>query len=140
MPSPVYAPETNPFDPGDDFPSTGAGVTLPDGVAGVYCDYPHHAKATFDNLVVTSWSGMEKRTAKVPRRLAFELRFEQLSPTDLNTLYNHFIAQQGRLYSFSYVDYASGEDFTVRYDMDEMDRETYLFEAEKTGIKLIEVL
>lgn len=140
MANPVYTPASNPYASGNDFPSTAAGVTLPGGVAAVYCDYPHSASVAFQNVVTKSWSGKEKRSAKQAARKSFSLQFAQLSPTDGDTLWNHYLAQRGTLYSFTYKDYLSGESFTVRYDMDSLDRETFLFEAEKTGIKLIQVL
>ena len=135
-----YVPTTNPFAAGDDFPSTSATADLPTGVSGVFCDYPHKAEVSFANLVVESWSRQEKRSAKGPARMRFYLRYEQLTPTDGNTLWNHFLAQEGSLQTFSYFDYVSDEEFTVRYANDQIDRETFLFEAEKTSIELIEVL
>lgn len=140
MALPDYVPSSNPFAAGDDFPSTAAGVTLPGGVTAVICDYPHKASVGFTNLIVESWNGSEKRSAKGDGRIRFSLRFEQLTPTDGNTIWNHYLAQHGTLNSFSYFDYLSGEEITVRYATEVLDRETFLFEAEKAGIDLIQVL
>lgn len=140
MADPSYSPVSNPFSAGDDFPSTDPAVSLPSGVAAVFCDYPHKAEAVFENLVVTSWNGKEKRSAKTGRRIKFVLRFEQISVDDGNALYNHFLAQLGDLHSFTYIDYLSGEEFTVRYNMSSMSRETFVFQAERSGIELITVI
>jgi hypothetical protein len=133
-------PGTNPFSSGDDFPSTATGVTLPGGVSAVFCDYPYSASVEFDNVIVKSWSGKKKATSKGAQRLRWNLAFEQLTPADQNALWNHFLAQSGNLATFSFFDYLTDEEFTVRYDMTEMSRETFLFQAEKTGIKLVEEL
>ena len=95
MAAPDYVPASNPFSAGDDFPSTAAGVSLPGATAAVYCDYPHTASVAFENLVVPSWDGSEKRSAKVAARLRFSLQFEMLSPTDANTLWNHYLIHRG---------------------------------------------
>jgi hypothetical protein len=140
MPVPDYNPASNDFSSGDDFPSTATGVTLPGGVDAVEADYSYVGSADFGTIVNTSWGGKEKRTAKVPKRLKFNITFDQLTPTDADTLFHHFLAQEGQLYAFSYFEYLSEEEFTCRYDMPMMDRETFLFEAEKVGLQLIEVL
>lgn len=140
MATPVYTPGSNPFSAGNDFPSTAAGVTLPGGVSAVICDYPHVASVAFENIVVRSWSGKEKRAAKVPARKKFVLRFEMCTPTEMDTLWNHYLAQSGTLTQFTYKEYNSGESFTCRYENESLDRETFVFEAEKTGITLIQVL
>ena len=135
-----FNPGSNPFDPQDDFPSTPGAVTLPDGVTAVEADYSYVGSTDFGTIVNTSWGGKEKRTAKVPGRLKFNITFDQVTPTDANTLWNHFLAQEGQLYAFGYFEYLSEEEFTCRYDMTIMDRETFLYEAEKIGIQLVEVL
>lgn len=140
MANPVFKPASNPFDPGDDFPSTAVGVTLPDGVAGVEPDYEYEVSAVFKNLVVESWSGKEKRSEQAPVRRRWKISFLQLTPTDANTLWSHYLAQKGDLHSFAYFDYLSGEEFTARYANGTMSRSTFLYEAEKSGIELVEVL
>lgn len=141
MALPVYDPGVgNPFSAGDDFPSTGTGVTLPGSVTAVFADYVYPVEATFVNRVVESWDGHEKRGSQKPLRRRWKIAYEQLTPTDADTLWNHFIAQTGSLTAFTYVDYLSDESFTVRYDMDGMTRETFLFEAERGGVNLVEVL
>jgi len=135
-----YNPGTNPFDPQDDFPSTATGVVLPGGVDAVEADYSYIGSVDFKTIINESWGGKEKRTAQVPARLRFKIIYDQLTPTDANTLWNHYLAQEGQLYAFSYFEYLSEEEFSVRYNMPSMDRETFLYEAEKTGIELIQVL
>lgn len=137
---PTYDPATNPFDPGDDFPSTDASVTLPSGVDAVFSDYSYTVEVGITSLIMESWSGKEKRSAKVPERRTFKLTFDQLTDTDADTLWNHYLAQEGTLTAFSYYDYLSGEQFTVRYAKNAMSRETFLYEAEKVGLELVEVL
>ena len=136
----VYAPGSNPFSAGGDFPSTATGVTLPGGVDAVFCDYPYTVSVEVPANIVTSWDGHEKRSAKGVARKRFVLKFEHLDPDDANAVWNHFLAQSGPLEDFSYFDYVSEEEFTVRYDMDEMSRETFLFEVERAGVRMIEVL
>lgn len=140
MATPNYDPASNPFDPGDDFPSTDPSTTLPDGVTAVYADYPYEVSVSHKNLVVESWSGKEKRSQQAPARRRWRIGFDYLSPTDADTLWNHYLAQNGTLVTFSYFDYVSGEEFTVRYVTDAMIRETFLYEAEKSGVELVEVL
>jgi len=135
-----YNPGSNPFSAQDDFPSTPDAVDLPDGVDAVEADYSYEGSVDFGTIINTSWGGKEKRTAKIPKRLSFNIVFDNLTPTDANTLWNHFLAQEGQLYTFSYFEYLSEEEFTCRYDIPMMDRETFLFEAEKIGLQLIEVL
>lgn len=141
MSSPTFEPVSNPFSANDDFPSTDGSVTLPEEVtAGVYCDYPATVEVTFENRVTTSWSGVEKRASKVGARKRFLLRFEQLTAADADVLWNHYLAQSGTLYAFSYFDYQSGEEFTVRYAKEVMSREVFVHDAERIGIELVEVL
>jgi hypothetical protein len=140
MAIPDYAPASNPFSAGDDFPSTDGSVTLPGGVDAVMADYVHAVDAEHEIRVVTSWSGKEKRSLKKPARTRFKITFAQLTPTDADTLWHHFLAQTGTLSQFTYYDYLSGESFTVRYETPTMSRETFLFEAERVGVTLIEVL
>lgn len=140
MADPVFDPASNPFSQGDDFPTTDPLVTLPGGVSAVEPDYGYQVSVGHETLVTTSWSGKEKRSAKGPARRKWRVAFENLTPTEADTLWNHFLAQEGRRYSFTYYDYLSGEAFTVRYDMEAMTRETFLYQAEKASIELIEVL
>ena len=135
-----FNPGTNPFAAQGDFPSTPGAVTMPDGVDPVEADYSYTGSVDFGTIINTSWGGKEKRAAKIPKRLIFDIAFDNLTPTDANTLWNHFLAQEGQLYAFSYYEYLSEEAFTCRYDMPMMDRETFLYEAEKVGLRLIEVL
>tara|TARA_R110000787_G_scaffold79469_3_gene173688 strand:- start:4794 stop:5168 length:375 start_codon:yes stop_codon:yes gene_type:complete len=106
----------------------------------VECDYPHKAMVDFVNVISTSYSGKEKRASKVPARFTFVLRFEQLTHADGDTLWNHYRAQLGTLSSFNYTDYNSGEIFSVRYADQSLTRDSFIFDAEKIGITLIEVL
>jgi hypothetical protein len=108
--------------------------------ATVDCDYPHAAVVKFENVISTSYSGKEKRATKVPERRMFRLRFEQLTHADADTLWDHYRGQTGTLTSFSYTDYNSGETFTVRYVNDSLSRESFIFDAERVGIELIEVI
>jgi len=141
MATPNYAPEENPFSLGDDFPSTDGSVTLPDGVTAVYADYSYPVSVEHKNLVVESWSGEEKRSEQAPARRRWNIQFGgAIPPGDMDTLWNHFLAQKGDLHSFAYFDYLSGEEFNVRYASGSMTRETFLFEAEKAGLELVEVL
>lgn len=140
MANPDYTPVSNPFSAGGDFPSTDGSVTLPSGVTAVYADYAYEVSVSHKNLIIESWSGKEKRTEQAPARKRFKISFEYLTPTDMNTLWNHYLAQKGTLTSFTYYDYLSGESFTVRYANDSMSRETFEFEAERGGLELVEVL
>ena len=106
----------------------------------VECDYPHKATVDFVNVISTSYSGKEKRASKVPARFTFNLRFEQLTHADADTLWNHYRGQSGTLTGFSYTDYNSSEVFTVRYANESLSRESFIFDAERVGITLIEVL
>lgn len=137
---PTYVPGSNPYSSGDDFPSTSSSTTLPGGVTAVVCDYPHAVDVAFKNIVHESWDGSEKRSSQGAARLRFKLRFEQLTPTDGDTLWNHYLAQSGDLHSFSYFDYLSDEEISVRYASKAMSRSTFIFEAEKVGIELVQVL
>jgi len=97
----------------------------------------------FKNAVVASYSGKEKRSAMMPARKVFNLRFEQLTHADADALWNHYLAQSGTLESFSYQDY--NEDpgnpaHTVRYQNESLSRESFIYDAERVGITLIEVL
>lgn len=135
----IYSPATNPFSAGDDFPSTSDLATLPEGVSPVFCDYPHTAELTFGNLIVSSWNQSEKRSAKSSAKRRFMLRFEQLTVEDGDILWYHYLAQLGTLHAFTYYDYLSDEAFTVRYAEETLSRETFVFGAERVGIKLMEV-
>jgi hypothetical protein len=140
MAAPDYLQGSNPFDPQDDFPSTAVAVTLPIGVDAVEADYSYSVEATHETIVNTSWGGKEKRTAKAPVRRIFKILFDQLTPAAADALWGHFLAQEGRLYNFDYYEYLSDVAYDCRYNMDSMDRETFLYEAEKVGLELIEVL
>jgi len=132
MPLPNYDGAGNPYSAGSAFPT-----------ADVECDYPHTAIVEFKNAVVTSYSGKEKRSAMMSARKVFNLRFEQLTHADADALWNHYLAQSGTLESFSYQDY--NEDpgnpaHTVRYQNESLSRESFIYDAERVGITLIEVL
>lgn len=137
---PTYLLTSNPFSPGDDFPSSGESVELPLGIMPVLCDYPHAAEVGFGNLIVASWNQAEKRFNKSDARRRFTLRFEHLTVEESDVLWYHYLAQRGTLHSFVYYDYLSGEAFTVRYNTDVAKRETYLHEVERQGVELIEIV
>jgi hypothetical protein len=134
MPKPNYDGAGNPYTAGSAFPTS-----------TIDCDYPHTATVEFKNAVVVSYGGKEKRSAMVPARKIFTLRFEQLTHADADVLWNHYLAQSGTLESFSYQDY--NEDptnyppsYTVRYQNESLSRESFIYDAERVGITLIEVL
>lgn len=126
---PNYDGAGNPYSPGSAFPAS-----------TVDCDYPHSALVQFGNVISTSYSGKEKRSAMMPARRVFTLRFEQLTHADGDALWNHYLAQSGTLTSFSYTDYNSSETYTVRYQNESLDRSSFIFDAERVGITLIEIL
>ena len=134
MPAPNYDGAGNPFTAGDAFPSNSAASPYID------CDYPHAATIEFGTTISTSFSGKEKRSARVGARKIFALRFEQLTHADGDVLWNHYLAQSGTLSSFNYKDYNSGETVTVRYQNESLSRESFIYDAERVGISLIEVL
>jgi len=116
----------------------GAGSAFPNTVD---CDYPHTAMLTFENVISTSYSGKEKRATKIPARRVFSLRYEQLTHADADILWNHYLAQNGTLTSFEYTDLNSGEVYAnVRYRNTSLSRNSFIFDAERVGIELIEVL
>lgn len=139
MADPIYAPGANPFDPGDDFPSTAAGVTLPPAVTAVEPDYTYAVGGDFKTRTVEALDGTEKRSAQGALRRKWKIAFDNLTPDDANTLWNHYLAQSGPLASFNLYDYVSEETFSVRYGA-RMNRQTFVFEAERIGVELVEVI
>lgn len=69
----------------------------------------------------------------------FSLTYPVLSSTDMDTLWNFYVARNGSYDAFTFVDPISSTSYTVRFQDDSLSREEFAYRLEKIGIKLIQV-
>lgn len=99
----------------------------------------------YNTLITQYESGKEQRRSKGLPRRKFILEFEKATITnsDAQEIWDFFMARRGRLESFLW-DYPKSDDsieeVTVRFDMDALNRETFMNIIYSFGITLIEVI
>ena len=99
----------------------------------------------FKTLITEFESGKEQRRSKgLPRRV-FKLEFEK-SPIlndEANQMYQFFVARKGKFEPFLW-DYPKSdgttEEVTVRFDIDNLNRNRFIDKLYKFGLTLIEVI
>ncbi len=99
----------------------------------------------YNTLITQYESGKEQRRSKGLARRTFSLQFEKATTTnsDAQEIWDFFMARRGRLEPFLW-DYkksdGSIEEVAVRFDMDALNRETFMNIIYSFGITLIEVI
>ncbi|MCP3943222.1 MAG: DUF2460 domain-containing protein [Desulfobacteraceae bacterium] len=84
-------------------------------------------------------NGTEQRITNGDLLYSFTLKYEMLKGSQLDTLWNFFIARGGKFESFNYTSVRNGQAYVVRFDMTSMSRTLFENTLEKTGLTLIEV-
>ena len=99
----------------------------------------------YNTLITQYESGKEQRRSKGLPRRKFILQFEKATTINADTqeIWEFFIARRGRFETFLW-DYQKSdgttEEVTVRFDMDALNRETFMSIVYSFGIALIEVI
>jgi len=104
--------------------------------------YDYEESISYEGVRITSYpNGMEQRisTVSAPRR-QFNLKYPVLSSTDMDTLWNFYIQQEGPLKAFIFTDFRTSTQYIVRFGQKIMSRTLFSALLESTGLQLIEVI
>ncbi|MFQ5645903.1 MAG: DUF2460 domain-containing protein [bacterium] len=104
--------------------------------------YEFTEEVGFDDVLVTAYpNGLEQRiqTAAASRR-KFHLRFKVLSQTDMDSLYNFYMARHGGLEPFNFTNPRTSEVITVRFLNQALSRTMFAYLLESGGLSLFEVI
>ncbi len=105
-------------------------------------EYDFVEEVSYDDVIVSLYpNGQEQRikTASASRR-RFTLRFQLLASSDMDTLYNFFMARHGSLEPFYFTNPRDSQTYIVRFYHPSMSRTLFTVLLESTGVSLIEVI
>src|SRR6056297_228509 len=88
-----------------------------------------------DNIAVTRYpNGTEQRIQSADMLRRFSLSFNALKTSEIDTLWNFYVARGGRLESFNYTSDRDSASYVVRFDMQSMTRTIFSYNLERAGI------
>jgi hypothetical protein len=110
--------------------------------ADVAPGHDFEVSVNFDDVAITLYpNGLEQRIGGVTvSRRQFKLTFPVIYTSELDDLWNLYIARHGPLYPLVFNSPHDGQRYLVRFSNKTMSRTIFAYLLESTGINLIEVL
>lgn len=96
--------------------------------------------ATFDNSVTRFLSGRREATSnRTGALMIFSLKYGPIATESMDTLWNFYLARQGRLETFVFIDQVSGNAYLCEFAEDRLSREMFEWKVEQASLELNEV-
>lgn len=99
-------------------------------------------EVSYDDVIVSLYpNGLEQRikTASASRR-QFTLRFGHLATSEMDVLYDFYMARHGSLEPFYFINPRDNQTYCVRFSQSTMSRTLFSVLLESTGLSLTEVI
>ncbi len=98
------------------------------------------ASITYKTLVSESEDGYEQRRMVWPRgKRKFELQYDVLTQTEMQTLWDFYVTCSGMYNSFTFFDHVSNANYTCRFTEDTLSFREFQYKVYQGNLVLTEI-